>query len=140
MIDREKIYAALFYRLGKLPGVATLSRRLLAWVDVTEFPAVFQAQKFEIGKKPGRGIPLVWTFEVELYVYVKVPANESPCTILNKLVDDINAALESDDPDGKQTLGGLVEDCWVEGQTATDEGTLGDLAITIIPVHILVNT
>lgn len=138
-MNREDIYAALFALLGKLPGVLTSSRQLKHWDDVNEFPAVFQSQKTEIANKSGRGIPTRWTLLVDIYVYVKVETGQPSSPALNEMLDYITDALAAPEPiDNKQTLGGLVEDCWIDGQITTDEGTLGELAVAIIPVHIIV--
>lgn len=138
-MNREQIYAAMFSLIGSLAGVQTCSRKLMHWADVTAFPAVFQAQKTEVAVKAGRGIPTRWTLLCDIYVYVRVEPGQPSSPALNAMLDAITMALAPPEViDNKQTLGGLVEDCWIDGQIVTDEGTLGELAVAVIPVHIIV--
>jgi hypothetical protein len=139
-MNRENIYVALFALVTTLPSTIKESgRRLKHWNDVNEFPAVFQAQKTEVASKSGRGVPTKWLFTCDLYVYVKATGTDLPSTALNAVLDQITTALAAPEPiDNRQTLGGLVEDCWIDGPIQTDEGVLGDIAVAIIPIHILV--
>ena len=62
----------------------------------------------------------------------------SPSSVMNPLLDAVTAALAPDNPiNTAQTLGGTVAHCWIEGAIETDEGTLGDQAVAIVPVRIL---
>lgn len=139
-IQREPIFAALAARLGTLPGVVTFSRRLRHWNDVAavEQPAVFLAQGAQ-NATTDTGLPTIWTLSADLYVYVRTDGGQDPGPILNQVLDAIDAALAPDnDVAGRQTLGGLVHYCRIEGAIETDEGTLGDQAVAIIPISILV--
>jgi len=137
MIQREPIYAALFALLAASGGYVTTSRRLLHWNDVSkeQQPALFQAQRNELAKTD-TGKPTVWTLNVDVYVYVRTDGGAPPGPILNPLLDAIEAALA---PAGSnvQTLGGLVHYARIDGAIETDEGTLGDQAVAIIPISIL---
>ena len=138
--NREPIYLALFDRLRVIPGLVTVSRKLRHWTDVPagEQPALFLAQRREaVNGTPG--LPRIWQFQIDAYLYVNTNADPdaAPATQLNLFLDGIQAAL-APDVSGKQTLGGLVEHCWIEGNVETDEGTLGDQAVAIVPVAIKV--
>lgn len=138
-MNREAIYSALFSRLANLPGVMTASRRLRHWSDVgmSEQPAVFMSQKNETAAKT-QGTASIWTFAVDVYLYVKVQGNDAPGPALNPLLDAIEAALAPDNPiKNTCTLGGLVHHCRIDGSIETDEGTLGDQAVAIVPILIL---
>lgn len=141
MINREAIYAALFSRLQNIPGFNTTSRRLRHWNDVasSERPALFQAQGHETAKPgdPARGLPTKWTLAVDLYVYVSTTDQAAPGSAINPLLDAIEAALAPEGMATAQTLGGLVEHCWIEGRIDTDEGTLGSQAVAIVPIRLL---
>ncbi|HUB94285.1 MAG TPA: hypothetical protein VL993_00120 [Stellaceae bacterium] len=142
-MTREPIYAALFALLSDAAAFATASRRLRHWAEVApaEQPALFQVQKRETAKE-AEGSPTVWRAEVDLYLYCQAPDDETPpATILNPLVDAIEAALlpaGADLATGTQSLGGLVKHCWIAGAIETDEGALGGQAVAIIPIEILV--
>lgn len=138
-MNREAIYSALFSRLANLPGVVTASRRLRHWSDVgmSEQPAVFMSQKNETATKT-QGVASIWTFAVDVYLYVKVQGNDAPGPVLNPLLDAIEDALAPDNPiKNTCTLGGLVHHCRIDGSIETDEGTLGDQAVAIVPILIL---
>ena len=138
--SREPIYSALFSLLQRIPGVQTTSRKLKHWADVEDFPAIFQNQKSELAAKSGRGVQTVWTLSCDIYVYVRVSADRLTSTELNEVLDHIQGALAAPEPiSNKQTLGGLVEDCWINGQIITDEGALGEIGVAIIPVQIIVS-
>lgn len=140
MIAREPIYLALFARLQAIPGVVTVSRKLKHWDDVPSAsqPALFQAQKNQVAQKQ-TGLPTRWSLPVDVYLYVKSPSDDVPAAHLNPLLDAVCAALQPDDMAGQRcTLGGLVHDTRISGTIETDEGTLGDQAVAIIPIEILV--
>ena len=142
MIAREPIYAALFDLAAGAAGFVTAERRLRHWWDVApaEQPALFMTQKSEVASVKTLGAPTVWTLLVELYFY----ANSSdpylsPATVLNPLVDAVEAALAPAATTGLQDLGlpSMVQHAMIAGKIETEEGVLGDQAIAIIPVEIL---
>lgn len=139
-IDRESIYQALFAKLSAIDGLKTKSRKLKHWNDVgpAQQPALFVAHKNE-HTQPKQGMPPIKTLTVDVYVYVKTTGNQIPSTVLSKYLAAVDDVLKPDTAPfiNKCTLGGLVEHCWIEGTTETDEGTLGDQAVAIIPIHIL---
>lgn len=139
-MNREEIYAALFAQLASVPGFTTTSRRLKHWSDTPqgEQPAIFQAQVNETAQT-ATGQPTKWLLRCDLYLYVRAPGKQAPSTILNPLVDAVCNKLNTVHPiTGRNTLGlPNVEYCRVEGTIETDEGTLGEQAVAIIPVVIL---
>ncbi|WP_374335584.1 hypothetical protein [Leeia sp.] len=142
-MNREAIYSALFARLTTVPGLVVCSRRLRHWTDVraAEQPALFMAQGSEqaVPGDPVRGLPTQWTLQVDVYLYARTDGGLAPGTVMNPLLDALEAALKPDNAMQRcQTLGGLVEHCWIEGELETDEGTLGDQAVCIVPVRIRV--
>lgn len=140
MINREAIYAAFWARVSAAPGFITTSRRLKHWSDVPtgDQPALFMSQRHEAATTK-TGEPTTWLLSGDLYVYVKVTDGSAPAIVLNPLVDAVCARLA---PDlitvGKCTLGGLVHYARIEGEIETDEGTLGDQAVAILPYAIFV--
>ncbi len=138
---RENIYGALFAQLQTTKSFKTISRHARHCDDLSapEFPALFQLQKSEKTTQK-RGLPTVWQFELELYVYVLTPSDKiSGSVILNKLMDEIELALSFDPIDGTNTLNGLVSHCWINGSVQIMEGLLGNKTVAIIPIEILVN-
>lgn len=142
-MNRETVYSTLFSKLqaATAGSIKTSSRILRHWNDVepADMPALFQAQKNQHPtQKPA--LPAVWTLPVELYLYVSAPDDQTPpATQLNNLLDAIEAVLKPAPGQDYCTLGlDNVHHAWINGEVTTDEGTLGNLAVAIIPVEILV--
>lgn len=138
-MNTEAIFAALFDKLSAVPGVKTKSRKLKHWTDVSssQQPALFQAQGSP-SIQHAQGIAAKWSLTANIYLYVWTAGSTTPATQLNDLIDAIVAALAPDNHvKNTNTLGGLVHHCRIEGVIETDEGTLGDQAVAIIPVVIL---
>ena len=140
MINREAIFAALFAKLGASAGYVVKSRRLKHWNDVPKIdqPALFMAQGTQTAQTV-RGYPTIWTLNVDVYIYVRTDGGADPGPLLNPLLDALEAALAPNAAENTQTLGGLCEWCRIEGAIETDEGTLGEQAVAIVPISILVS-
>jgi len=139
MIVREPIYAALFDLAAGAAGFVTAERRLRHWSDVApaEQPALFMTQKSEVASVKMLGAPTVWTLLVEFYLYAhSSDPYLSPATVLNPLVDAVEATLAPAATTGLQDLGlpSMVQHAMISGKIETEEGVLGDQAIAIIPV------
>jgi len=137
MKDREAAYSALFSRLSGIPGVSTAERRLRHWSDVqpAEMPYLALAVAGQIAE-PVKRLPTKWNLGADLYLYVQSDSSP-PGPILNALLDKIDAALAPDVGQDTQTLGGIVSHAWIEGQVQTDEGTLGSIAVAVVPIRML---
>ena len=137
---REDIMAALFARLESIEGLATTSRRLKHWADVPseEQPALFMAQGNQIPEVK-TGQPMVWRLPVTVYVYVKTTGEQVPASVLNPILDAIEAALPLHPITGLHDDLGLegVEWARISGPIETSEGTLGDQEVAMIPIEIL---
>lgn len=140
MINREAIYAALFAKAQSITGLATVSRRLKHWSDVSpvQQPALFQAQGDPVAQVE-RGKPTVWLLRVDWYLYVNCGEDPKASTapLLNEFLDNIEAALAPEVYKDEQTLGGLVQSCRIVGAVQTDEGTLGAQGVAVVPIEIL---
>ena len=117
-------------------------RRLRHWSDVApaEQPALFMAQKSEQASVRKLGAPTVWTLAVDLYVYThSSDPYLAPATVLNPLLDAVEAALAPSAATGVQDLGlpSQVQHAYISGKIETDEGVLGDHAVAIVPPEIL---
>lgn len=142
MINREPIYAALFELIESAADFAVVDRRLRHWSDVApaEQPALFMAQRSETASVRTLGAPTVWTLAVDLYLYAhSSDPYLAPATVLNPLLDAVEAALAPSATTGIQDLGlpAMVQHAYISGKIETDEGVLGDQAVAILPVEIL---
>ena len=155
-MNREAIWSALFTRIGaatwpalSIGGSTTWamkSRKLLHWNEVPNEakPAFFQRQ---MGAKVvrQRGLPAKWVLKGELYIYVATLAQQNetliPSQQLNPIMDAVQAqfaALPGDGTMDRCTLGGLVDECKIEGEVEDFDGDLGDIGVLIVPVEITV--
>jgi hypothetical protein len=142
MIARETIYLALWELAAAAANFASANRRLRHWADVApaEQPALFMSEKGGHAAIKTLGAPIVWTLHAEFYVYAH---SSDPClapaTVLNPLLDALEAALAPSPSTGIQNLGlpAMVQHAYIAGKIETDEGVLGNQAIAIVPVDIL---
>jgi hypothetical protein len=136
---RETVYAALFAKLQTLPGLVTVSRRLQNVQDVQpeQFPAAFQLQGSQEAKFSGN-TPSTYTWKADwlLYVHDDDPTS-APSIQLNTLIDAACALLDPSPATNRQTLGGLVEYCAIDGNIQVFEGVLGNRAVAVLPITIV---
>jgi len=139
-MNREAIFAAL-WALAPTAQVTTSGRKLRHWDDLksSDFPALFQAQgDDEIAAHgnlpPAHSMLAKWW----VYAYTDPSQNKTPAEVINPLLDAVEAALAPEPGQSAQTLGGLVDQCYIEGKVETDEGLLGDYSVAIVPIRIKV--
>lgn len=141
MVSREQVYATLFGYLQTASGFTNYSRVLRHWNEVPseQQPIAMQMEGRQHADAPTLRLTK-WTFHAEWYVYAHA-ANTSGdvVVLLNQLVDAAVATLEPGPAYDAQTLGDLVTSCRVQGDIETSEGRLGEQAVAIIPLIIIVN-
>jgi len=139
-MNREYLYAALWQQLCAIPGFKTYSRKLRHWNDVDPLmqPAMFLAQGNEtpmtVTGQPGK-----WLLQSKIYLYARTEGDAPPGPVLNPLLDAICNVVSAQNPvTGRSVLADEgIEWCRIEAAIETDEGTLGDQAVAVIPVTIL---
>jgi hypothetical protein len=142
VIQREIIYSALFALAASAADFATAGRRLRHWSDVApaEQPALFMSEKGGRARVKTLGAPIEWTLYADFWIYAySGDPNVAPASLLNPLLDALEAALASVPTTGIQNLGlpAMVQHAYIAGKVETDEGTLGDQALAIVPVEVL---
>lgn len=146
-MDSESIYQALFNRLSGIDGFKTTSRRLRHFNNVQpeERPALFVTQGNQT-EVPVKGLDAKVELEAEVYIYIHEMDKAIPPSVqLNQMIDKVRKAIAPDFPEmcEHQTLGGLVEHCWIEGTIEVFEAVenmLDDQGIAIVPIRILTTT
>jgi len=141
MPSREQIMSALFALVSGSSPFVTKARRLKLWTDVSEAekPAIFQYERDDIYSNGKQYLPIV-EMNVELYVYTApgMDSGVTPISMLNPLLDAIDSALRPGPAaNGRQTLGGLVSHCYIDGKVMKDPGDIDGDGIAVIPVKIL---
>ena len=147
-VSRERVLEALFSKLsrttfrdvcGKTMFVSC-SRRLQLWSDVpaSQRPALFMTEHHETPTYRSENTPAVTTISVDVFVYIDASdRSRVPSTDLNSILDGIDAALAPGPGEQRQTLGGIVSHCRMEGQILKDPGDLDGDGLLIIPVTIM---
>jgi hypothetical protein len=141
-MNREIIITALFNLVSASASFATASRRLQLWSSMasSDKPALFLCERGDMYVRGSEAVPEAVTMELEAYLYTDAgnDPNCVPSSLLNSLIDAIDAALVPDRLTGLQTLGGLVSHCWIEGKIMKDAGDLDGDGVAVIPIKILV--
>jgi hypothetical protein len=120
------------------------SRRLLPWSQVNEGqqPAFFLRQLREETRQDVLALPK-WRLRAQIWIYMVAAPNAEqsgnwPSQLINPCLDAIEKTLEGPVPGEKQTLGGLVEHCWIDGDIFVDDPVSPDTQIVIvIPISML---
>lgn len=145
MRSLEAIYAALFAQAKTVNAGATpfttMSRRWISWDQMTaeQCPAFFQRQPKIPVSGGDRGLSR-FSIRVEWYVYLPSdPADLQTVTAtpVNNYVTALINALLPQLQGQKQTLGGLVENAYIDGDILIDEGLISSPAVILIPITIL---
>lgn len=143
-IDFEEVYAALYARLlNNVSGVLTYSRALRHWDSVSqnECPYLGLDQHNPVAEYVQKQ-PIRWRLSASIWLYGYTPDTfGTPVAILmNNLLTAVqNRLLPDPGPNPVQKLGlSRVQDCYIDGEIITDEGTLGQLGVFVVPVKIFV--
>lgn len=146
----EDIFAALFAVVQKAtingnPAFVTTSRKFQIWNNVPAGaqPALFQRQgNLRASQAQTYGLTK-WGLRCTLWIYCKHSPDSGsiPSQVLNGLVnavDDILSPRAQGFP--PQTLGGLVTNCYIDGDAIYDEGEAPDDTQSICVLSIFIDT
>lgn len=144
MTSREDIARAFFALLEGLDGFEASSRRFVHWdkVNGTQMPFLTMLKTGERRERQNEGLAtLVLNFHVFVYISAGNDPNDIPDTVMNGLLDAIDAAVA---PTGGalitnnlQTLGGLVSHCYPLGEVFVDDGDIDGKGVAAVPFEIM---
>ncbi len=137
-MEREPIYQAIYDAMAATRPT-TVSRKLKHWNDVpaSQQPAVLMHEQYEEAIQ-GKGLPVQWKGYVEIYLYTNTggDADAIPAIEMNIWLDKIEAVFRP--LAGRvNTLGGVVQHCWIEGQIQRFEAILDNQSVAIVPLYFL---
>lgn len=149
---RESIMTALFDLLSDTTFAQpvqnqtqfkTKSRRLKVWDQVAKNlqPAMFLTEHAESTAYTSNALPEKLTMMAQIWVYIASGADPKavPATDLNVVLDAIDKQLKpSPLVTFRQTLGGLVQHCRVDGQVLKVPGDEDGQGLILIPIKIFV--
>ena len=143
----EAVYAALFARLqtAVFPGAIALNKRARMVlvpdeVAVADQPALILVQGPMHAEQKELFGPTKWTLTALAVVYFRadvstVSPSPLPATLANYMVWGLANALGTLPPYQKQTLGGLVEHCWIEGAVSVE--VVSEQVVITVPIYLL---
>lgn len=146
VVDVEPVLNALENLLKQVAEFETVSRTFVPWDQIlaTDQPALI-IHDFKETESGGRGQRDKLTLYVQLLIFFKVDKNDKtlrPSTKMNNLVKAVRKAIVPrtgpDTINGVQTLGGLVDDCRIDGDIKKDQGVLDDQGSVLIPLVITI--
>lgn len=148
--SRESVLGALFTKLKNAQFSSpvngsntwrTTSRRVKLWGDVppASRPALFMTDHHETYQYKAQNEPVLTTINVDVFVYIDArDPGATPSSMLNIIMDAITSAIgPTPGFEQKQTLGGLVSHCRIEGEVLKDPGDLDGDGMLIIPIKIM---
>lgn len=153
MSTREPIYVALWNLVADAAGVVTqfvtTGRYLIPIMDLPadKMPALFLIEHGEQWLRAGKGIPGKRTLHCSFVMYAHSAGQpqDYPATLVNNMMDVLDNVLERPgnppNPTAVQTLGGLVEHVYIEGEVKIIEGQLGageNASVLVVPITILI--
>ena len=120
-------------------GFRTTGRRLKLWGEVAAQPALFLRNASEEIRPRNARMPPRVEMHCEAWIYANAGSSLSvaPAATLNYILDAVMHVLEPDTIREVLTLGGLVHNCWIEGQVELHPGDLDGQAIAVAPIRIL---
>ena len=139
---REQIAVALFLLLQTTPGIVTFSRRPQLWDQTTEMPALYMGNTMEAYVyQHGPSIPGMITLDFNIAIFIRdaLDPNVTPDTALNNLLDAVEATITPTFATNfKQTLGGIVDHAWIEGDVERRPGYLDGQGAVFFTIKVLV--
>ncbi|PNG25510.1 hypothetical protein [Methylocella silvestris] len=133
---QSAIAAAYAWKLGP-------SRRLKLWSDVPSAmrPACFLYEGGQETYAWSEGATPKRVMEVKLFIYLNAKDTSiTGAVLLNDLMDALDVALSISGGDlirGRNTLGGAVHHCRIDGKTLKDPGDLDGDAMLIVPIKLV---
>lgn len=147
-VPREQILEALLNvisgaTINGQPAFQTISRKFQMWdaVPPAAQPACFLRQlPGRVDQREDFGLNR-WMLKCGIWIYAKYSpvSGTIPAVLLNNLIDAVERAILPSPAFPMQTLGGLVVNCYLDGDVIIDEGNMpnDDQAIAVLPVSIL---
>lgn len=142
-VTREQIMTALFDLIANSSDYNTKVRGFKFWDEVTkeDRPAIFMVEGKERYAEGSGGHPPLRKMQVDFFIYVTTtePGDGGPASILNPYLDALDKALQPQNAlqTYKQTLGGLVNNCYIDGEILKIPGYVDGDGIAVVPVTII---
>lgn len=153
-VTREQVSEALFALLCNASfetetgqtSFQTTGRRMMQWDDIVgcQKPALFLMEDREQHMREDLQTPAVRTIMYDAYIFINEGLNpkRTPIITLNRIFDSIDpmtgGVLLPDRESNRLTLGGLVWDCYIDGETIKVPGDFDGTGVGIIPIKAII--
>jgi hypothetical protein len=142
-VTREQIMTALLTTLTASGNFPTYGRRNRhpETIAATNTPALILVGHGETYERQSPSLPARRTLDVDAIIYTDVGQNENaiPDSILNPLLDGLDASLMPDSPGtGRCTLGGLVYSAMIDGEIVKAPGDVTGKGLAIVPIRVII--
>jgi hypothetical protein len=129
--SREQVFQALFTLLSNAYPWNFTSRRLQLWdtVQIVQRPALFLFEgcpETYTWRQGQVSIPII-TLQADVVVYTDASSKDPsfvPATQINDICDALDSALAPEPAYRRQTLGGLVDHCRIDGEVKKVPGDI----------------
>jgi hypothetical protein len=143
MVSRETIITALFEKLAASGEFVTTGRRNRdpESIPTNQTPALLLVEHSEKYDVQSRNLPAKRIINLRAIIYTDVGDDDNaiPATIINNMLDGVDAALAPDSPQtGFCTLGGLAYSVKIDGDVIKAPGDVTGKGLAIVPIQILI--
>lgn len=157
-VTRDQVSTALLNQLLKASFITLLSngqainfvtsgKRFRPWDEVqgAAQPAIFLTKPKEKHVRQDLRTPAIRTLQFEAFIYINDGSNKAatvtPMTSLDNIADAIdprtNGVLAPEVISNRQTLGGLIYDCYIEGEIIMVPGDMNGQGVMVIPILVI---
>ena len=153
-VQREQVALALLkllqginanttYGPAKFAG-GSITRKGVIWSKTppTNQPALYLIQVAEHATQATAIGETKWIIDYVLQIYATADASSGavPDTLINAILDAVDVTLQPRPNAERQTLGGLVTNCWIEGEIIIGTGQLDTQLVMLVPVRVVTGT
>ena len=138
--SRETVYTALMTFLATAVGAQTVSRVTVpeSVIAGASLPFIEQLPSSEGAESQGANLPVRWRIRQPVSIYVDTSGvNVVGDTIVNNMLDALEAALKPNVVTGYQTLNGTVIWCRMQGVLLKEPGYQTNIGAALVAIELL---
>lgn len=140
---RNQIMNAIESLFGGMTTIKNTSRRFqdFAQIGTELFPiAMISKPREKYPPRAARGLPATRTFSVQVTIIFSVGQDQTivPDETVCDIMDEIDQTLAPPIGSQAQTLGGLVDHCYIEGEVICVPGDLDGTGMIDVPLTVVV--
>lgn len=145
---RSQVFTALFNLLKMAPSPTqvpykTFTQRMQIWdaVPPGDQPCLILERGPQFAEQVHAYGVTKWKWKVLVWIYYQVggfqTANTYPDMLTDQFLDGLEQLFLPPGLNSKFTLGGLVQNCWIDGMIACEPGLVDGQGLIVVPVSIV---